>query len=224
LPCVAPESFQSRAFAVGQDEDPLALMGRANFSRAEYSPRRRVTKLAQMLDDLSESEADMSLNVLEEAEAGLAKSNSVCDEGPEVPGIVCPSALAGGAERLAGVTPREDIHAAVKLSEWERFKITPYRGRIKVPAFHPRRQEAAGILFDLRVSDCSQAWQHSSEPQVDTAIAGAKRDVSELGSIHVIWVKSGQIKLSRIKSSRVKSKRTDCAEISRPNDRPVKWV
>ena len=166
----------------------------------------------------------MSLNVLEEAEAGLAKSNSVCDEGPEVPGIVCPSALAGGAERLAGVTPREDIHAAVKVAEWECFKITPNRGRIKVPAFHPRRQEAAGILFDLRVSDCSQAWQDSSEPQVDTAVSGAKRDVSELGRIHVIRVKSGQVKLGRIKSSRVKHKRTDCAGISPSNDRPVKSV
>jgi hypothetical protein len=53
---------------VGQDEDPLALMRRADFSRAEYSPRRRVTKLAQMLDDLSESEADVSFDVLEEAQ------------------------------------------------------------------------------------------------------------------------------------------------------------
>jgi hypothetical protein len=151
------------------------------------------------------------LDVLEEAEGWLAKLNSVCDDGPEVPGIVRSSPLAGGAEGLARVTPREDIHAAVKVAEWEGFKITPNRGRIKVPAFHARRQEAAGILLDLRVSDCSQARQHSSEPQVDTAVAGAKRDVSELGSIHVIWVKSGQIKLGRIKSIWVKSKRTNCA-------------
>lgn len=217
-------SFQSRAAAVGQDEDALALVRSANLSRAEYSPRRCVTKAPQVSEDIPQPKADMSLDVFEEADAGLAKSNSVCDVGPEMPGIVCPSALAGGAERLARVTPREDIHAAVKVAEWEGFKITPYRGRIKVPAFHPRRQEAAGILFDLRVSDCSQAWQHSSEPQVDTAVAGAKRDVSELGRIHVIRVKSGRVKLSRIKSSRVKSKRTDCAGISRPNDRPMKSV
>jgi hypothetical protein len=63
-------SFQSRADAVGQDEDPLALMGRADFSRAEYSPRRRVTKSAQMLDDFSESKVDVSLDVFKEAEPG----------------------------------------------------------------------------------------------------------------------------------------------------------
>ena len=141
-----------------------------------------------------------------------------------MPGIVCPSALAGGTKRLAGVTPREDIHAAVKLSEWEGFKISPYRGRIKLPPFHTRRQEAAGIFFDLRVSDCSQAWQDSSEPQVNAAVSRAKADVSELGRIHVMWVKSSQIKLGQIKSSRVKSKRTDCAGISPATDRPVKWV
>jgi hypothetical protein len=55
---------------VGQDEDPLALMRRAALSRAEYSPRRRVTKLAQMLDDLSESKADVALDVFKEAEFG----------------------------------------------------------------------------------------------------------------------------------------------------------
>jgi hypothetical protein len=55
---------------VGQDEDPLALMGRADFSRAEYSPRRRVTKSAQMLDDFSESKADVSFDVFKEAQPG----------------------------------------------------------------------------------------------------------------------------------------------------------
>ena len=217
-------SFQSRAEAVGQDEHSLSLVRCANFSRAEYSPRRLVTEASQVSEDISEPKADVSFDVLEEAEGWLAKPNSVCDEGPEMPRIVCPSALAGGAERLAGVTPRQDIHAAVKLSEWEGFKISPYRGRIKLPSFHTRRQEAAGKLFDLRISDCSHAWQDSSEPQVNAAVSRAKADVSELGRIHVMWVKLGQIKLGQIKFSRVKSKRTDCAGISPATDRPVKWV
>jgi hypothetical protein len=55
---------------VGQDEDALPLVRRADFSRAEYSPRRRVTKLAQMFDDFSESKADVSFDVLEEAQPG----------------------------------------------------------------------------------------------------------------------------------------------------------
>ena len=75
-------SFQSRAAAVGQDEDALALVRSANFSRAEYSPRRCVTKALQVSEDIAEPEADMSLNVLEEADAGLTKLNSLCDVRP----------------------------------------------------------------------------------------------------------------------------------------------
>jgi hypothetical protein len=166
----------------------------------------------------------VSLDVLEEAQGGLAKSNAVCNPRPEVSWVVLAEPLAGGAERLAGVTPREDIHAAVKVSEWERLNIWPDRGRIKVPAFHARRQEAAGVFFDLRISNCPQVWQDSSEPQVNAAVSSAKREMSELGRIHVIWVKLGQIKLGRIKSGWVKPKRTKCAGISPATGRPVKCV
>jgi hypothetical protein len=65
-----------------------------------------VTKALQVSEDIAESKGDVPFHVFEEADARLAKSNSVCDVGPEMPRIVCPSALAGGAERLAGVTPR----------------------------------------------------------------------------------------------------------------------
>ena len=217
-------SFQSRAEAVGQDEDALALMRCANFSRAEYSPRRLVTEASQVSEDISEPKADVSFDVFEEAESWLAKSNAVCDPWPEMPWVVFAKPLAGSAERLARVAPREDIHTFAKASVWEGLNISPYRGRIKLPAVHTRRQEAAGKLFDLRISDCSHAWQDSSEPQVNAAVSRAKADVSELGRIHVMWVKSGQIKLGQIKSSRVKSKRTDCAGISPATGLSVKWV
>jgi hypothetical protein len=44
-------SFQSLAFAVGHDEHPLSLVRSADFSRAEYSPRRSVTHASQLIDD-----------------------------------------------------------------------------------------------------------------------------------------------------------------------------
>jgi hypothetical protein len=46
-------SFQSRVVAVGQDEDALSLVGRADFSRAEYAPRRSVTDSVQLCDDVA---------------------------------------------------------------------------------------------------------------------------------------------------------------------------
>ena len=87
------ESFQSLALAVGQDEDPLALVRCADFTRREYSPRRLITKSFQFADDFSESKADVSFDVLEEAELGSENPNAICDEGPEVARVVSSKSL-----------------------------------------------------------------------------------------------------------------------------------
>jgi hypothetical protein len=100
---------------VGQDEDPFSLVRGANFARTEYAPRRFVTEASQFFNDCSESEADVSFDVLKEANSGLHESNSICDEGPEVSGIFCAKSLAGGAEWLTGVTAREDVHLSRKI-------------------------------------------------------------------------------------------------------------
>jgi hypothetical protein len=81
---------------VGQDEDPLPLVWRTAFRRAEYSKRRLVTKLFQFSNDFSESEADMTFDVLKEADPRSENSNSVCDVGPEVTRIFCSKPLSCG--------------------------------------------------------------------------------------------------------------------------------
>jgi hypothetical protein len=82
------ESFQSLLLAVGQDEDTLPLVWRTAFSRAEYSPRHFVTQFFQVADNAGESQRDVSFDVLEEADLGSHKSNSVCDERPKVSWVV----------------------------------------------------------------------------------------------------------------------------------------
>jgi hypothetical protein len=81
---ISPVSFQSRVVAVGQDEDTLSLVRRADFTRAEYSPRRRVIKASQFFNDISESKRDMSFDVFKEAKFWSQNPNSVCDVRPEV--------------------------------------------------------------------------------------------------------------------------------------------
>jgi hypothetical protein len=54
-------------------------------------------------------------DIFKETEAGLKKSNSVCDKWPKVPRVVCAEALSGCGEGLAGIAPSEDVHAATKL-------------------------------------------------------------------------------------------------------------
>jgi hypothetical protein len=81
-------------FTLGQDEDALALVRCADFTRREYSPRRLITNAFQFADDLSESEADVSLDVLKEADSGSHSSNSICDPRPEVSWVISSESLA----------------------------------------------------------------------------------------------------------------------------------
>jgi hypothetical protein len=91
----SPIFFQSLLLAVGQDEDTFSLVRRANFTRAEYSPRRKVTNASQFFNDISESERYVSFDVFKEAQLGSKKSNPICDVRPEVSWIVFAKSFAG---------------------------------------------------------------------------------------------------------------------------------
>jgi hypothetical protein len=174
---------------VGQDENPLALVRCADFSRREYSPRCSVTDLFQFSDDLSEPEADVSFDVLEEANGWAANPNSVCDPRPQMSWVVLAESLSCGAEGLARVASRQDVHFAAKLLPREGLNIRPDRCRIQVSRFHFSDQVRAGERFDLAKSDCSQIWDCSLESEINAAISGAQANVCNwLGSIHVMCV------------------------------------
>jgi hypothetical protein len=91
----SPVSFQSLLLAVGQDEDSFSLVRRADFTRAEYSPRRRVTNVSQFFNDISESEGYVSFDVFKETKFWSKKSNPICDVRPEVSWIVFAESFAG---------------------------------------------------------------------------------------------------------------------------------
>jgi hypothetical protein len=54
-------------------------------------------------------------DVFKENESRLANGNSICDPRPEVARIVPSGSLSGGAEWLARVAARDDVHQSVKL-------------------------------------------------------------------------------------------------------------
>ena len=183
---MSPVSFQSLVVAVGQDEDPLSLVRCADFRRAEYSPRRCVTKLFQLSNDFSEAETDVSLDVLEEADSGAKKSNAVCDVGPEMSWVFCSEPLSGCAEWLAGIASSKDVHAVTKLCPREGFKIRPNRCWVHESRFHFCNQVRAGEGFDLTKSDCAQSWEDSFESKFNAAVSGTKAEVCNcFGSIHI---------------------------------------
>ena len=127
----------------------------------------------------------MSLDVLEEADSGAKKSNAVCNVGPQVPLVVCAETLASCAEGLAWVAAREHVHQSRKLLPREGLEIAPDRSRIKLPAFHSRKKDFDCEGFDLRISDCAQVWEHSFKSEVNASVPGAKREMSDFGSIHM---------------------------------------
>jgi hypothetical protein len=158
--------------------------------------------------DSVEPEGEMTLHVFEENEPRSNKSDPFGNCGPNVSRVSGAELKSGLTERLARISGRQDVHFAVKIAVWERLNIRPNRGRIKLPAFHTRRQDAAGKLIDFRISDCASTSQHSFEPQVNAAVTGTETEVSDFGIIHIIfsWVKS-----SGVKSAGVNQKRRNCA-------------
>ena len=87
--------FDSLTLIVGQDKDPLPLVRCANFTRAEYSPRRRVTCCSQVSEDFAQSQANVSFDILEETESRANNSDCSQDVWPEVPRVF-------GSEPLSG--------------------------------------------------------------------------------------------------------------------------
>jgi len=58
---------------------------------------------------------------------------------PEMAGIFASKPFSCGAERLARVTAREDVHSVSKAFPREGLEIRPDRSRIKRPAVHSRK-------------------------------------------------------------------------------------
>lgn len=169
-----------------EDEDPFALVRRTDFRRAKNSPRRFVTKLFQVTDDCGESHRNVPVNVFEEAGSWSKSPNSVCNERPQVSGVIFSETLSGGTEWLARVSSREDVHLSRKLCPWEGFKIRPDRSDVQLSFFHLRNQVADGEGFDLTKSDCAQIWDCSFKSEINASVSGTKADVCNcFGSIHI---------------------------------------
>ena len=71
-------------FTDGEDEEPFAPVGRANFRRREEACRKAVAHADQSAGDFGEAEAEMMGDILEENEGRLDLADDPGDMGPEV--------------------------------------------------------------------------------------------------------------------------------------------
>lgn len=58
-----------------------------------------------------------------------------------------------------------------------------------MPAFHSRKKILDCEGFDLRISDCAQIWDAAPESEVNASVPGAKANMIDFGSIHILlWL------------------------------------
>ena len=175
--CQQPPGLGVRiAFPVGEDEEPLAPMRRADFLRCEEACRKPVAQADQVSGDLGKAEAEMMGDVFEEDEGRPDLANDAGDVGPEVPRVGRPQPPAGDRERLARIARNDDVHAAAPPSTVEGGNVVPDRRVIQGRVLHPGHEQGRGEGFPLDVTHSPVVGTGEDEPEVEPADAGAERE------------------------------------------------
>jgi len=143
----------------------------ADFSRAEYSPRHRITQFFQVADDCGESHRDVTFDVLEEALSWLNHPNKLQNIGPEVSWVVRSESFACAGEGLTWVGTDKKIDSINEWFCWEGFAIRPDWSRVNSPIFHLLKNPVNGSGFDLTNSEEAQIWDDSFESDMVPTIA-----------------------------------------------------
>jgi hypothetical protein len=165
--------------ADGEDEEPLALVGRANFRRSKAACRKFVAHADQSAGDFGEAEAEMMGDILEEDEGRLDLADDPGDMRPEMARVVRAPALACDRERLARIARSDDVHRAAPRAAVEGGNIVPDNSLIQGRVFHPRHESGCGEGFPFDMAHSTISGQCDGEPEVDATGAGAEREAEE---------------------------------------------
>ncbi len=165
--------------ADGEDEQPLPLVGRADFRRRKEACRKAVAHADQSCGDFGEAEAEMMGDVLEEDEGRPDLADDAGDMRPEVPRIVRAPALARDRERLARIARSDDVHRAAPRAAVEGSNVVPDRRSIQGRVLHPRHESGCGVGFPFDMAHSTISGDGDGEPEVETARAGADGEAEE---------------------------------------------
>jgi len=164
---------------VGQDEQALAPVRRADLSRREQSFRNPEAQVFQLASDFAISKVEMIGDVLEEHPFGCARGDDPGDVRPQVPWIVSAPAPAGDAERLARIARSEDVHRAAPREAVEGGNVVPDRRRIHGLVFHPRHEDGRGEGVPLDITHSAVLGLGQHEAEVEPSGAGAERKAEQ---------------------------------------------
>ena len=166
-------------FAYGEDEQSLALVGRADFRRREEACRKAVAHADQSAGDFGEAEAEMMGDILEEHEGRFDLTDDAGNMRPEVAWVVRAPALARDGERLARIARSDDVHRAAPRAAVEGSNVVPDNSLIQGRVFHPRHESGCGVGFPFDVAHSTISGDGDGEPEIEPAGAGAEREAEE---------------------------------------------
>jgi hypothetical protein len=167
------------SLADGEDEQPLPLVGRADFRRREEACRKAVAHDDQSAGDFGEAEAEMMGDILEEDEGRLDLADDAGDMRPEVARVVGTPALARHGKRLARIARSDDVHRAAPWAAVEGSNIVPDKSLIQGRIFHPRHESGCGEGFPFNMAHSTISGQGDGEPEVKPACAGAEGETEQ---------------------------------------------
>lgn len=171
-----PEEASSFVVAVGQCEEPLAPVRRANVGRSHKIPFRIEPERGKVGQHSIEPKAKVPGDVLEEGERRSALRDDARDFGPQVPLVSLAELLPGDAERLAGVARNDEIHRATPALAVERAEIVPDRSAIQGLFFHPGHEDGRGEGVPLEEANGAAP---AGQAEINSADAGAETEGSK---------------------------------------------
>ena len=160
--------------ADGEDEEPLTLVGRADFRRCEEACRKAVAHADQSCGDFGEAEAEMMGDILKEDEGRLDLTDDAGDMRPEMAWVVRTPALACHGERLARIARSDDVHRAAPWAAIEGSNVVPDNSLIQGRVFHPRHESGCGVGFPFDMAQSTITGDGDGESEVKSACARAE--------------------------------------------------
>jgi hypothetical protein len=167
------------ALADGENEEPLALVRRADFRRREEACRKPVAHADQSAGDFGEAEAEMMGDILEEHEGRFDLADDAGDMRPEVARVLRAPALARDGERLARIARSDDVHCAAPRAAVEGGNVVPERRAIQGRVFHPRHESGCGVGFPFDMAHSTISGNGEDKPEIEPACAGAEGEAEE---------------------------------------------
>jgi hypothetical protein len=161
-------------------------VGRSDLGRAVQSPLRIEPARGKVGEHHVESPPNMTWDVLQANEGGVALVDDPSDLGPQVPLVGDPEALPGDAERLARVRASHDIHEATPRHAVEGSQVVVDRSRIQGRRRHPGHEDSRSEGIPLDHAHNPQPGEGGAEPEVEPPDAGAEGEGVQGTCSHVM--------------------------------------